>query len=177
VLDIEVAAELRKSAAPAWVSEMGETSAFLGGLLRVINPAEFETGIACIKAIVKGDQVAKKENLDDLGRIWTSPYPTVSLMSNRNSPIHRDTGGDYSSMDMLVSVGPYEKAVFNVPGLGLKFWYDTGTVIGLLGRILQHGAECTGDRLCWAQYLKENVLDSLGIPPPKWVHIQDLEVL
>ena len=80
LLDIEVAAELRKSAAPAWVSEMSETSAFLGSLLSVINPAEYETGVACIKAIANGDRVAKKENLDDLMEIWTSPYPVKCLL-------------------------------------------------------------------------------------------------
>jgi hypothetical protein len=172
---MEVAAELRKLAAPAWVAEMAETSAFLGGLLRVTNPAEYDTGMACIKAISKGERVAKKEKLEDLVKIWTSPYPTTSIMSNRDSPIHRDTGGDYSSMDMLVSVGPYKTAVFSVPGLGLKFWYNSGTVIELLGRIIQHGAVCTGERVCWAQYLKENVLDNLDIPPPKWVYIQDIK--
>jgi len=63
---------------PAWVLEMGETSAFSGSLLSVFNPAEYETGVACIKAIANGDQVAKKENLDDLMEIWTSPYPVTS---------------------------------------------------------------------------------------------------
>jgi hypothetical protein len=171
---MEVAAELRKTAAPAWVAEISPTASFLGGLLRVMNPAVYETGTACIKEIAKGDQVAKKENLDHLVELWTSPYPTVSLMSSRDSPVHRDKGGDYSSMDMLASVGPYTNGIFNVPGIGIKFSYNSGTVIGLLGRIIQHGAECSGERLCWAQYLRENVLDSLCIPPPKWVYIQDL---
>jgi hypothetical protein len=177
VLDLEVAAELRKPPARAWVSAVGESLTLLGGLLRIINLAVFHTGISCIETISNSGQVAKREGLKDLLDIWTTPYTTASLMNNRDCPLHRDKGGNYSSMDLLTLVGPYEKANFEVPGLGYRFWYPSGTVIGLLGRVVQHSAVAKGERLCWAQYLKENVLSTLGIDPPQWAYIQDLENL
>lgn len=95
-------------------------------------------------------------------------------MSNRDSPLHRDTGAAYTCMDLLVSVGQYTNGEFQVPGLGLNLWYRPGTVIGLLGRIVRHGAKANGGRLCFAQYLRETVLDAMDINYPDWVNIQDL---
>ena len=77
-------------------------------------------------------------------------------------------------MDLLVSVGSYRDSEFHIPGLGLKLWYRPGMVIGLLGRVVRHGAVAFGGRLCFAQYLSENVLNKLQIPHPKWIYIQDI---
>jgi hypothetical protein len=172
---MEVAAELRKPAGRNWISAVATPSALLGALLGVINPAGFDTGISCVKVISKSGKVEKTETLEELLAVWTSPYTTVSLMSSQDSPLHHDKGGGYSSMDLLTSVGPYDIAHFQVPGLGFNLWYPSGTVIGLLGRVIQHGAVCTGERLCWAQYFKGNVLSSLGIAVPHWANIEDLQ--
>jgi hypothetical protein len=174
---MEVAAELRKPAAPKWVSALEETTAFLGAVLGVMHPSTFQTGMNCVRAIGESDKVAKREGLDHLMSVWTSPYTTVSLINNRDTPLHRDNGGSYTVMDLLVSVGTYVTGEFNVPGLGFTFWYTPGTVIGLLGRIVRHGAAASGERLCFAQYLRENVLDDLGLSDPAWVNIDDLEQL
>jgi len=71
-------------------------------------------------------------------------------------------------------VGKYRAAEFAVPGLGLRLWYRPGTVISLLGRVVRHGAAAFGGRLCFAQYLRENVINELQIPHPDWVYIQDI---
>ena len=172
---MEVGARLRESAGQAWVEEMAETTAFLGGVLAVIHPSTYETGMKCVEAIRNGDNVAKKEGMEDVMRTWSSPLTTVFLMSNRDTPLHRDTGATYTCMDLVVSVGSYKSGEFQVPGLGLDLWYRPGTVIGLLGRIVRHRAVAFGGRLCFAQYLRETVLESLGIAEPEWINIRDLQ--
>jgi hypothetical protein len=174
---MEVAAELRKPAAPKWVSALEGTTSFLGAVLGVMHPSTFQTGMNCVRAIVASNNVAKREGLEQLMNEWTSPYTTISLINNRDTPLHRDNGGSYTVMDLLVSVGTYSTGEFTVPGLGFTFWYTPGTVIGLLGRIVQHGAAASGERLCYAQYLRENVLDDLGLSEPEWVNIDELEQL
>ena len=172
--DMEVGVELRRAAAPAWMRSMERTTAFLGAIVAVAHPATFATGRQCVRAIGESDQVAKTENLGDLMKIWSSPFTTVSLMSNRDTPPHRDVGAAYTCMDLLVSVGTYTSGEFKVPGLGLTLWYRPGTVIGLLGRVVRHEAAANGARLCFAQYLRETVLDTLQVPRPDWVKIQDI---
>jgi len=173
-LDMEVGAELRRASGLAWVQSMERTSAFLGAVLAVAHPSTFQTGMSCVKSIGEGNKIAKAENIKDLLAVWSSPMTTVSLMSNRDSLLHRDVGASHSCMDLLVSVGTYTSGEFHVPGLGLQLWYRPGTVIGLLGRVVRHGAVAFGGRLCFAQYLRESVLDELQIPYPDWVYIQDL---
>jgi len=171
---MEVGAELRKEAGPKWVRLMERTTAFLGAVLAAAHPATFDTGMKCVQAIGTGKKVAKTENLEELMDIWSSPFTTMSLMSNRDSPQHRDTGATHTCMDWLVSVGTYKSGHFQLPGLGLTLWYRPGTVIGLLGRVVRHGAVAFGGRLCFAQYLRESVLKTLGIAEPDWVNIADL---
>jgi hypothetical protein len=171
---MEVGALLRKGG-QGWVMAMEETMAFLGAVLGVIHPGTFAAGKQCINAIRDSDRVAKRENLEELLRYWASPFLSGSLISNRDSGLHWDTGGNYPAMDLLVSVGPYANGSFTVPGLGYELWYGRGTVIGLLGRILHHGATASGEQLCFAQYMWENVFETLNVAEPGWVRIQDLE--
>ena len=136
--------------------------------------ATFQSGMDCMKAIGKGNNVMKTENLEELMEVWSSPFTTASLMSNRDSPLHRDVGASPTCMDLLVSVGTYTSGEFFVPGLGLRLWYRPGTVIGLLGWAVRHGAVAFRGRLCFAQYLRQSVLEALQIPAPDWVYIDDL---
>jgi hypothetical protein len=162
---MEVSAELRKpeSEAHHWMKAMEDTTTFLGAILSVINPAVYETGSRFIQEIERHPyRVAKREKLGSLLASWTSPYTSASLMSNRDSPLHRDSSGEYSTMDLLLLVGHYSNGRFHVPGLGCDFMYTLGTVIRVVGRVLMHGATASGERVCYAQWNKRNVLASLN---------------
>jgi len=171
---MEVAAELRKAPAREWVAAMEETNLFLGAVAGVINAEAFMTGVNCVQAIENDARIAKREMLDDLLTVWSSPFIAASLINNRNTPLHRDNGATYASMDMLASVGHFQSCKFMVPSLGYEFLFRSGTVIGLLGRVVPHEAEAIGERLCYAQYLRENILDTLGVDQPGWINIQTL---
>src|ERR1700688_366737 len=102
---MEVAAALRNPLAQEWVYQMEETCAFLGGILSIINPAQFKAGSACVEALWRHpEKIAKREDLERLLVNWSSLYSAFSVMNNRDSPFHRDDGGGYSSMDLLTSV-------------------------------------------------------------------------
>ena len=147
----------------------------LGAIVSIINPAVFRTGLHFIDEIRKHPhRVAKNENLGSLLESWTSPYTSASLISNRDSPLHRDRSGGYSTMDLLLSIGNYSMGRFHLPGIGYDFMYTAGTVIGVAGRVLEHGATSTGERLCYAQWNKQNVLDSLNLPKTEWIHVDHL---
>jgi len=174
-MDLEVSAELRHGPAKDWIQQVAETSSLLGGLTAIINPGVYRAGMECVKKIQSNPElIAKGEDLLQILRYWTSPYTTVSLISNRNSPLHRDNGGGYASMDLLISVGEYKDGWFQVPGLGYNVFYNSGTAIAIAGRVVVHGARAEGERLVWAQYLKENILGELDVHEPDWIQIADL---
>jgi hypothetical protein len=175
---LEVAAELRKPTARVWLEAVQDHIAFLGAVLSVINPNQFNSGISTIERIRSNpEKVKKREVLPDLLNIWTSPSLAMSLMSNRDSPYHHDNGGSYASMDMLVSVGNYKEGKFQAPGLGMEFSYSSGTVITVAGRVIRHGATTDAERLCMSLYQKENIFLALDVSEPDWVHIDDLILL
>ena len=171
---MEVGAELRTEEGQDWVASMSETNKLLGAVVKVIHPATFATGAACVKAIGRSEDIEKADNLQHLMKIWTSPFPAASVINNRDTPLHRDNGGTYASMDVITSVGPFQYGRFKTPSLGCEFLFGSGTVIGLLGRIVPHGAEAFGERLCYAQYLRENILATLDVEGPQLVDILDL---
>jgi hypothetical protein len=172
---MEVGATLQKVSARQWMAEIEETCALLGGILAVINPAQYTAGLSCIREIGnRQNEIAKAEHLQELLEVWTSPYNVFSVMNNRNSPLHRDNGGAYSTMDLLTSVGEYRNGRFMVPGVGVEMSNRSGTVIALAGRVVRHGGKCDGERLCIAQYTRQNVYNKLGIAEPGWTSIQNI---
>jgi len=171
---MEVAAELRNPAGRDWIRAMQGTNILLGAVVGLIHPTTFATGVACIKAIGRSEEIYKRENLNELMNIWTSPCIAASVINNRDTPLHRDNGATYGSMDFLTSVGRFGCGTFKATSLGLKFLFKSGTVIGLLGRLVPHAAEADGERLCFAQYLRESILTTLGVCEPEFVNINDL---
>jgi hypothetical protein len=168
-------AELRKPAVRNWVSTMENSNLLLGGVIGVMHPSTFSAGVKCIKAIQSNIEcIAKSENLEEVLDVWTSPLIAASVINNRNTPVHRDNGATYCSMDFLTSTGSFTQGVFMVPGLGFRFLFKSGTLIGLLGRIVPHGADVSGERLCYAQYLREDVLHALGVEKPDWVNVHSI---
>jgi hypothetical protein len=172
---MEVGAATKLPAAREWIREMEDTMAFLGGIMSIINPSQYEAGIKCIEAIITcREYINKAEHLAELLDVWGAPFNVISIMNNRDSPLHRDTGGGYSTMDIMFSVGPYTDCRLSVPGVGTDFWYRSGTVIALAGRVVRHGARANGERLCVALYSRETVFQAFEIPEPNWTSITNL---
>ena len=65
--------------------------------MSIMNPAVYETGSRCIRQIMQNpDLISKREGWDELCKTWSSPFTAMSLMNNRNSPLHRDNSTGYS---------------------------------------------------------------------------------
>ena len=144
-----------------------ETAAILGATLSIINPQVYQAGIECIRKFANDPaKINKNETLGEILQAWSSPYTACSLINNRDTPFHRDNGAGYSAMDLLVTVGEYRSGTLELPGLGYSFRYSSGTVVGIAGRVVRHGVKAEGDRLCWANYLRESVLEAMEVPEP-----------
>jgi len=161
---MEVSKELRSVRGLQWIEQMRETSALLGAAVRIMHPSLYMSGLKAIRAIQNGQiPVDKSEGLANILQFWASPFTGLSLMNNRQTPFHRDSLGCYEWMDLLATVGPYTEGILQMPGLGLEFEYDSGTVVGVSGRAVRHGAQSNGERLCFAYYMRENVTRAHGL--------------
>ena len=165
---------MRRPTGSEWLASMENTNTLLGAVLGIIHPPTFTTGAKCVQAIGQRPEIMKRENLDQLLNVWTSPCVAGSIINNRNTPIHRDNRATYGSMDLLASVGQFQDGRFQVPSLGYEFLFSSGSIFGLLGRIIPHAAAVTRERVCVTQYLRENILDTLGVAEPNFIKIQDI---
>lgn len=124
------------------------------------------------QAMVK---LASMDESDDLVNLWTSIFNGCQVMSNRETPVHRDNNSAAAWYNLLCSVGPYQTADMELTNVGLTFQYNTGVVFAICGRILRHGVSATdGDRMCLAYYMRENVQYRLGSTLASWSSQQSL---
>ena len=148
-----------------------QTNAIIGGILSTIHPEQYQIGIAMLRNLqANPEQVHKAEHLPKVLGVWNAPFNVMTLMSNRLTPFHQDNGAAAAWYDLLVPLGHYSNGRIEMPGIGCRFRYDPGTVVGITGRILVHGAVCLGNRLCLAYHNKTTVMDYLGMPKANWMN-------
>jgi hypothetical protein len=169
---LEVSAALNTAAGQRWISSMKEAGCLLGGIYSVMHPALAEAGFRYVQTVTDNATGIEKGHLiAGLAEVWTLPFVSMSIMVNRETPLHRDNGGAPEWLDVLLPLGTYADGYFNVPGLGRRFHYSPGDLVGLAGRILRHSAECNGNRACIAFYMRKNVFSSLGLPHVGWAQV------
>lgn len=138
----------------------------LSALLAIMHPQQYEMSVECISQLP--DHCADTEALN----LWYSLFNGVQIISNRNTPIHRDNGTELPWLDMLATLGPYDQAKFHLPSAGLTLQYLSGTVIGLCGRLLRHGvSEINGERICVAYYMRSNVQRRVATELAQWNYL------
>jgi len=153
---------------------MQESSALVGAAMSVIHPELFTMGVEGIRKLNTAGVVQKAHTLPDILQHWSAPFSGLSLMNNRMTPPHRDNGGGYHWMDLLITVGRYRRGLLELPGLGIRVLYNAGTAVAVSGRVVRHAASAEGERLCIAYYMRENVVKKLGLGDPSWADICDI---
>ena len=77
---------------------------------------------------------------------------------------------------MLVTLGSYGNSNFELPGLGITLEYGPGTVVGLLGNVLEHAVPgFEGDRVCYAYFMRDNVHEWADVPGGDWMRTEYYE--
>jgi hypothetical protein len=143
----------------AWMSSMHKISGFLNMVLAPTHPDLYS-------AVVKGLQALRQQGGDkNLSKLWSSVFTGINVISNRRTIAHYDRFGHLQWYDLLVGVGTYTRAYLVLPDLGAKLVYDPGTVVLLCGKLLRHEIPFwgRGDRVCWAHFMREAVLNGLGV--------------
>jgi hypothetical protein len=154
---------------------MSETFTLLGGLTSILNPHVFNAGIKIVQAIDTSPELVNKgETLPHILAAWSTPFIVLSLMNNRDTPVHRDNRSGFTVNDMLITVGPYSNKVLELPSLGCRFRYHSGTIASFSGRLLTHAASADGERLCISQYLRESVLQAFNITDDMWTTLEEI---
>jgi hypothetical protein len=171
-----VSSELQRqdNAVLKWMENTKESMVLLGAIMSIVQPEVYHTGRRALEKLFnEPDFVNKQVELFDALEVWWTPFSAMSVVSNRETPLHRDMGGRVEWSDMLIALGEYHHGRFALPGLGLTYRYNPGTVLAFSGKAFEHGATCPGNRACIALYMRDNVIKRLKLPTPSWLNVRD----
>ncbi|KAF8801179.1 hypothetical protein BYT27DRAFT_7115442, partial [Phlegmacium glaucopus] len=161
-----------------WLIKSHLLFALMGGILSIVQPELFDLGVKALQALQSDPQVCDNPTrLCEVLDIWQMPFSALSVISNRVTPLHCDTGGRVEWMDLMLALGEYDNGQYNVPAIGYTFKYNPGTIIGVSSKIFQHGAICEGNWAAISFYMRDNVLNRLGLPSRGWFQEADYQKL
>lgn len=150
---------------PKWLQISNDVEKFLNLTLSLIHPELFECGLLMLRKLRESDDTK------DVARQWQSVYTGISIISNRITPSHRDSKGRPEWFDLLLNYGNGGRPRLLLKDLGMDLDYSSGTVVGFCGSILDHEVRSwgSGERVCYANFMRESVRKRLDVPPAGWV--------
>lgn len=153
-----------------FLQQTKETSALLAAILAVAHPELYVSGCKTFELLrADPDLTGSELELTLALEHWSSVFHGLSVMVNRETPLHRDMNTRPEWYDMLATVGTYTDAVLELPGLGIGLRYRSGTVVPISGKVLLHGvAKVDRDRVCLAYYMRDMMGNRVGSQPAGW---------
>ena len=139
----------------------------IGAMLGVIHPDQYAAGMGILETLQANPSILwEPEHMRTVLDLWCIPFSGCAIIANRETPEHRDTQGRGEWYDILSTLGDYEGATLDFPGLGVSFGYESGTMVGLCGKVLSHkvGRVEEGDQVCFAWFMREKVAKHLHWP-------------
>ncbi|KAK7696325.1 hypothetical protein QCA50_000979 [Cerrena zonata] len=146
-----------------WMRDSADAGAIISGMLRVMHPDQYRMAWEVMNRL---RAVRPMEAM----WCWPTVFNAVTIVANRQCPLHRDAEGMYRCYDILASVGEYESAPLYLSSLGIQIPNGPGTVVGFSGKALRHGvADAMGSHICHAYYVCESLREFLGVRPTAWM--------
>ena len=124
-----------------------ESLCLLGAVFALIHPQLVAIGLSILRGFQK-DLICTNttKNLGPVRLLYPSPATAFSIISNRETHLHQDGKGYSPYYDIIMTLGNYTDGRLEVPGIGLQFKYNPGTIVGICGKALAHGVrEVNGD--------------------------------
>ena len=150
-----------------WLDAISESNAILSTILAVIHPNLYDAGwqtAKCLRGTAKIDP-------QDLFSQWASVFSSIGVISNHNTLPHQDDQSRFHWYDILATVGSYQDCNLELPGLGTSLEYRPGTVVSILGHVLEHTVPSfKGDRICYANFMRNNGHEWAKVLGSDWMY-------
>jgi hypothetical protein len=153
--------------ATSWLKANTRFQSIMGSILAVTHPGQYKAGIEMLK-ILKDNSGLPRESKEITKVVdsWCTPFSGVSVICNRETPLHKYIYGRHDWYHILATMGTHPPANFGLPGLQITFSYSPRTVVALCGQISHTaGSSDHGDRACFAWYMREDVREYLDVVP------------
>ncbi|KAG2353836.1 hypothetical protein BDR07DRAFT_1382778 [Suillus spraguei] len=153
LLDPEVSASLKGPSSENILKAIARLAAIASVALRVMHPQQYFAGLRALSHL--GDKALSKElpQMPETLQYWASMFNSLSIISNRETPNHRDHLSIPECFNILTTVGNYSNA--------------------RMRRIVRHGVDgVEGDRIAWAWYMRDSVHIYAGVPSCGWARVE-----
>lgn len=136
----------------------------MSGVLNIIHPEQYRMGRKIQETMKRRGRCSSTLSY------WPSVQSAFSIISNRETPFHRDYQSRMSWFDMLTSIGLYDIAPLYLSPLGIRIDNRAGTICAFSGSALRHGVrKCKMPRISFAWYTRENVREGECVQPASWM--------
>jgi hypothetical protein len=147
-------------------------TAIASAALRVMHPEQYFAGLRTMSNLRHKAVSKDLPQMPEILQYWVSVFNTLSIISNRETPNHRDHLSIPECFNILTTVGNYSNAWMKMPSLQLEFKYNSGCMITFSRKIVRHGVyDVEGDRIAWAWYMRDSVHIYAGVPSCGWASV------
>lgn len=167
-----MSSEIRTKSAGDFLRITASLDVLSDAITALVAPQQYDYGLATTMRLQAGDHL---DRWHPIVNQWLSSWSGSSVIVNRKTPFHRDSGAAPSEYDLLFSGGTHTKCFLEVRELGLKLSYLPGSAVAIMGKVLRHGVESWegGERICHARFVKDSIRDRMEQPRPDWVCHKD----
>ena len=130
-----------------------ETTQRLNALLAIIHPELYAAGKWVMQTLREDDEILDlHEGLEH----WHSVFTVITLITIRESPLHRDPKTNIRWYDLMLTVGDYNEAILELSAFSLRLLYNPRSICFISGKLVRHGVSSTkGIRICYGYYMYE----------------------
>lgn len=140
-----------------WLEDQWMPITVMSASMMVMHPDLYASGREALGRL----QAWAKEADPEMAALiphWPSVFSVISVIKNRETPLHRDQSCRVQWLDLLVGIGEDPDLHMELESIGRRVRYRSGTVIALSGKLIRHGVpESTRDRTCIVQHMRDAV--------------------
>ncbi|KAG1808413.1 uncharacterized protein BJ212DRAFT_1303025 [Suillus subaureus] len=158
--DPEVSASLKGASSKKILKVIVRPAAIATAALRVMHPEQYWAGLRAFSSLKEKAESKELLKMSETLQYWASMFNSLSVISNRETPNHRDHLSIPECFNILTTVGNYSNAWMSMPSLQLEF------------RIVRHGVHAVeGDWIAWAWYMRDSVHVYARVPSCGWARV------
>jgi hypothetical protein len=153
-----------------WLMGMTQPNLLLNAIMTLTHRSLHLAGHNAISKLKQTEWLDTNIKTNDHVQYWNSVFSGISVIANRITRRHRDSGGAFSWPDLLLSSGTHKTARFHLNDINARLSYPPGTVVAVCGGILSHSVPewSGGERVCVAHFMRKEVHHRLGVFSPSW---------
>ncbi|KAG2033979.1 hypothetical protein BDR03DRAFT_984674 [Suillus americanus] len=148
--DPEVPVSLKGPSSKSILKAIARPAAIATAALRVMHPEQYFAGMQAFSVLREKAESKELPKMSENLQYWASVFNTLTIISNQETPNHRDHLSIPECFDILPTAGNYSNACMSMPSLQLEFKYDPGCMIAFSRIIVRHGVHAVeGDQIAW----------------------------